>query len=327
MPLRGPGQGILITSPLGSSIAGFSGIVSVKKWFATIREVSDLYFGVVGSSDVQNEEILMLGNRENYLKNGNIRVDSERIKRVNTAVPPDEITFSTYNSWEDLSYSDIVSGSIKVFDSSESVKLQEGVDFEVNYKDGKIKRLQNSGTPGSASPSGSGAGSSITEFACSVDVRQVVKVHYEHYSNFVKGTDYQINYGSGTLSRLSSGSIVNGERVAVDYQMISNIGEQIITDVINQAHKFIMNRVSSELEGTENEDLKYAETYFALGLLSQASASDMLEAKRNNNVSNAAEIMLKLASAYENKAWEFLSTYLLTGSIRSAAGRTVKNLS
>nr|BDD44113.1 hypothetical protein 6 [bacterium] len=327
MPLRGPGQGTLITSPLGSSIAGFSASVSVKKWFTTIREVSDLYFGIVGSSNIQNEETLMLGNRENYLKNGNIRVDSESVKRVNTVVPPDEITFSSCNTWKNLSNSDIVKGSVRVFDSGETSGFQEGVDFEINYTDGKIRRLQVKGTPGDASSSGAGAGSSISEFAGVLEVEQKVKVFYEYYSTYVKGTDYQINYSFGTLSRLSSGSIRNGERVAVDYQVISNIGEQIIEDVINQAHKYIMNRISAELEGTENEDLKYAETYFALGLLAQSSASDMLEAKRNNNVSNAAETMLKLAAGYEEKAWEFLSPYLSTGLIRTSGAKIVKNLS
>jgi len=327
MPLRGPGKGSLVSTPLASSAVKFAAIVFVKKWFTTIREVSDLYFGVVGSSDIQNEEILMLGNRENYLKNGNIKVDSERIKKINTAVPPDTITFSTYNNWENLSNSDIIRNSVKVFDSNESVELIEGVDFEINYKDGKIKRLQSLGTPGNASSTGAGAGSSIAEFFASVSVSQVVKVHYDYYTDYVKATDYQINYSNGTLSRLSDGNISNGERVSVDYRIVSNISDHIIVQVINQAHKFIMNRIDSSYEGTDNEDLKYAETHFALGLLANSSASDMLEAKRNNNVSNAAETMMKLASVYEEKAWEFLKPFTVISPTRTTGVKIRKNLS
>ena len=289
MPLRGPGPGKLITSPIASPVASFSAVVSVKKWFTTVREVSDLYFGIVGSSDIQDEEVLILGNRENYLKNGNIQVDSERVKEVREFV--------------------------------------EGVEFEINYKDGKIKRLQGGGTPGDASSTGAGTGSSVAEFSCSVSVSQVVKVYYDYFTDYIKGTDYQINYKLGTLSRLSEGNIQNGERVFVDYRVISNIGDQIIVSVINQAHKFIMNRIDESLEGTENEDLKYAETYFALGLLANSSASDMLEAKRNNNVSRAAETMLKLASIYEEKAWEFLAPYTVITSPRKSGAKIGKNLS
>lgn len=327
MPLRGPGQGLLITSPVASPEVYFTAVVSVKKWFTTIREVSDLYFGVVGSSDIQNEEVLMLGNRENYLQNGNIRVDSERVKKVNSVIPPDTITFSTFNDWEDLTNPDIIKGTLKVFSSDETKEFNEGIDFVINYKDGKIKRLQRRGTPGSASSVGSGVGSSVAEFSCSVTVLQVVKVYYDYYTDYVKGTDYQVGYKIGTLSKMPEGNILHGERVFVDYQVESNITDQIIMSVINQAHRFIMNRIEPDLEGTENEDLKYAETYFSLGLLSNSSASDMLEAKRNNNVAQAVEMMLELAGVYEQKGWEFLSPYIKTGSPRATGAKIVKNLS
>ena len=327
MPLRGPGAGKIISTPLASSTANFAAVVSVKKWFTTIREVSDLYFGIIGSSDIQNEEILMLGNRENYLKNGNIQVDSERIKKVNTVVPPDTITFSTQNNWENLSNSDIIRNSVKVFDSGENVEFVEGVDFEINYKNGKIKRLQDSGTPGNASSTGAGIGSHIAGFYSSVSVYQEVKVYYDYYTDYVKGTDYQINYSNGSLARLTNGNISNGERIFADYRMVSNISDHIIVQVINQAHKYIMNKIDSGYEGTDNEDLKYAETYFALGLLANSSASDMLEAKRNNNVSNAAETMMKLGTVYEEKAREFLNPYNEVSAVRTAGGKVRKNLS
>lgn len=326
MPLRGPGKGELVTAPLASPATGFAAVVTVKKWFTTIREVSDLYFGIVGSTDIQNEEKLMLGNRENYLNNGNIRVDSEKVKKLNTSVPPDTITFSTPNDWESLSQSDIAIGSVKVFDPGETKEFIEGIDFEINYKDGKIKRLQGIGTPGGASSTGAGEGSHISGFAGLLTVEQIFKVYYDYYTAYVKGTDYQINYELGTLSRLPDGNIENGERVFIDYQVISNINDQIIMAVINQAHKLIMNRIDADLEGTENEDLKYAETYFALGFLANSSASDMLESKRSNNAAGAAEEMMKLASVYEEKGREFLSPYFEVTAPRTAGGKVRKNL-
>jgi len=88
-----------------------------------------------------------------------------------------------------------------------------------------------------------------------------------------------------------------------------------------------MSRIDENLEGTENEELKYAETYFALGLLANSSASDMVESKRDSKSSSAAEIMLKIGTVYEEKAWEFLAPYNIISSPRRAGAKIMKNLS
>ena len=72
-----------------------------------------------------------------------------------------------------------------------------------------------------------------------------------------------------------------------------------------------MNEIDQSLDGMANENLIYAETYLALSLLASSIASDMLEAKRNNNVLNAAETMKKLTDAYEEKAREFLKPCII----------------
>ena len=62
-------------------------------------------------------------------------------------------------------------------------------------------------------------------------------------------------------------------------------------------------------------------------LSANSSTSDMSEAKRNNNVSNAAETMMKLASVYEEKAWEFLKPFTVISPTRTTGVKIRKNLS
>jgi len=62
-------------------------------------------------------------------------------------------------------------------------------------------------------------------------------------------------------------------------------------------------------------------------LSANSSTSDMPEAKRNNNVSNAAETMMKLASVYEEKAREFLKPFKVISPTRTTDVKIRKNLS
>jgi len=327
MVLRGPGAGESVTAPLGSPVAQLSATVKVKKWFTTLRTVYTLFFGTTGSTEVQNEELTLIRNSANHLQNSNIQVDSERVKKRNTLIPPDTITFTAFNTWYSLTNSDIVKGSVKVFDSNESTILfTEGIDCLIDYKNGRIKRIQSRGTPGSASSTGAGSGSSVGQFACSIAVRQIVNIHYDYYSDYVKNTDYVVNYTEGNISRLSEGSISDGERVYVDYRTSSSIDEEIITEAINQAHTFVMNRIDSSLEGMENENLKHAETYFSLAILAASSASDMLDSRRSDDVDTAARAMMELSDRHEERGWRYLSPYLEVTSPRLRGGRLRKNV-
>ena len=72
------------------------------------------------------------------------------------------------------------------------------------------------------------------------------------------------------------------------------------------------------LEGTQDDNLKYAETYFALALLANAGAADMLEGRRSDDVDQAARALLRLSSRYESKAREFMAPHMASAGLRSA---------
>ena len=328
MLIHGPGPGQLITAPLGSQESGFSAQITVKKWFTTIRDVMSMYFGATGGSDIRNEEVILLGNAAARLNFSNIKADSEQVKRIQVQVPPDMITFFSANSWVNLSNDDIVRGSIQVFDEGEDERLLiEGIDFEIDYKAGRIRRLQSGGEPGSASGAGAGSGSGIAQFASILTVQQSVIIHYSFYTAYAKDVDYHINYHRGLISRVNGGAIQVGEKVFIDYQTGTNIDNVIVEKSIDQAHTFIMQRISQSLEGNVSVGLRFAETYFALAYLALAGSSDMLEGRRNDEVDNAAGMMIQVAHEYEEKGWGFLSQFLTITSPRRRGGKRQKNLS
>jgi hypothetical protein len=321
MRIHGPGPGHKITAPSGSPESGFSAQLAVKKWFATVNSVMSLYFGATGGSDIKNDEVILLGNAAAHLKYANIKPDSERVKKRNDALPPDLILFVSPNTWVNLNHDDIVKGSVKVFDEGEDeCILSEGLDYEIDYKDGKIKRIQASGTPGSAEGAGAGAGSSISLCPALLTLRQTVVVHYAYYADYSKDVDYHIDYQQGLISRLAQSRISIGDLVFVDYKTETNIDTFAIESAIDQAHTFIMQKISRALEGTLSADLQHAETYLALSYLALASAGDMLEARRSDSVKSAAVTMIQLGQSFEQKGWEFLSPFLrASGSAKSAA--------
>ncbi len=328
MQIHGPGAGETVVAPLGSPVAEFSAQVTVKKWFTTIRTVKNLYFRATGGQDVVNEEILLLSNAAARLKHSNVRTDSERVKRINAAVPPDQVTVSAPNEWTDLAHGDIVRGSVQVFDSGEDARLLvEGSDYDVDYKSGMIRRLQEKGTAGSAKSAGAGAGSAVLSFSALIGVEQSFVIHYSYYTPYLKDRDYHINYRNGLISRLYDGAIASGEKVFVDYGTHTNIDHVIVEEAIDQAHVLIMQHIPEDLEGTQSEGLRYAETYFALANIALISAADLLEARRSDEVDTAAREMMNLSREYEERGWRYLSPFVSIPAARQSAGRPGKNQS
>ena len=328
MLIHGPGTGHTVTAPLGSSVSGFNALLSVKKWFTTVRAVMGLYFRATGGGDIVNEEIILLSNAAARLKQSSIKPDSEQVKKINEALPPDILTVTAANSWTGLSHGDIVRGTVRVFDEGEDERLlAEGAGYEIDYKSGRIRILQQQGTPGSAKGTGAEEGSGIASFPARLVIEQKIVVHYSYYSAYLKDSDYHINYKNGLLSRRYDGSIAAGEKVFVDYTTETNIDHVVVEEAIDQAHTAVMQRIPRELEGAAPDGLKFAETYFALANIALASSGDMLESRRNDEVDNAAAQLMKLAERYEEKGREFLSPFLSCVPPRRRGGKPAKNTS
>lgn len=309
MPMRGPGQSAEVQAAFESVIYTLPLEFRVNKWFTEPETVKKMYTPVSRSLSVQNEEVILVGFFQSDLDFGNILENSERIKIKERALAPDEITF-TDGTWQNLNKDDIARQSVVVTDLSETIEWKEGTDYEIDYSSGKIRRLISSGSPGSAKGTGTGTGSAIETTAISFSVENAVKVHYQYFAAKVKDLDYSINYEKGSLARKEGGSMVSGVKIFVDYRVNELIQNEVVELAIDQAHTWIINRIGIEFEADPDDNLRYAEAYYSLYLISKMSAANLIYEKRNDDVEEAAKELKLISEDYRDISFSFLSDHL-----------------
>ncbi|MFC1493489.1 hypothetical protein ACFL6O_05960, partial [candidate division KSB1 bacterium] len=249
MPIRGPGKSKTVQTPVDSSINTVPLLFNVRKWYTNIETVKKMYSVLSRSLGVQNEEEILVGYFQSELEFGKIIENSEKVKVLKRALAPDTVTF-TDGSWEVLSNNDLARGSVLVTDTAETIEWTEGVDFEIDYTSGKVRRVITVGKGGSATGTGAGADSAVNNAPILISVEQTVKVQYEYYSVKIKDYDYSINYEKGTISRKDGGTLVSGSKVYVDYKVSDLIRDEVIGLAIDQAHTWINSRIGTEYESS-----------------------------------------------------------------------------
>ncbi|MCP4726301.1 MAG: hypothetical protein GY863_14750 [bacterium] len=305
MPIRGPGKSKTVQTPVDSLINTAPLLFTVRKWYTDIETVKKMYSVLSRSLGVQNEEEILVGYFESELEFGKIIENSEKVKVLKRALSPDAITF-TDESWEVLNNNDLARGSVLVTDTSEKIEWTEGVDFEIDYTSGKIRRVITRGKAGSATSTGAGVNSSVNNAPILFSIEQTVKVQYEYYSAKIKDYDYSINYEKGTISRKDGGTLVSGSKVYVDYKVSNLIRDEAIGLAIDQAHTWINSRIGTEYESSPDDNLRYAEAYFSLHLISKMSAANLVFEKRTDDVEEAAKELKLISDDYRIMALSFL---------------------
>jgi len=326
MAQRGPSRSVDLTTPTGSVNSEFSALVTIKKWFTDIATVKELFQVTIESNIIQNEEQILSGTKENYLNHRNILTDSEKVKQIKKVLPPDSITFSN-TEWVNLTYSDIVKGTVTVYDMSETLEMIEGIDYEIDYPSGKIRRLIQSRNLGNASGSGAGEGSYNAEFSAFLTVQNEVKVFYNYYKVFLKDIDYSINYERGSIARLLSGDIESGLKVYVDYKKEESIRDSFIALMIDSSHTYIMGMVPATLEGSTDLDLKYGESYYTLSLINKFYAQKLIIDAKNDDVDLASRQILEVSEQHRVTAMNYLKKHIVSGNLKKHGLKKQKNTS
>ncbi len=308
MPIRGPGVSRMVQTPFDSSVNIVPLRFTVRKWYTSVETVKKMYSVLSRSLGVQNEEEILVGYFESELEFGKIIENSEKVKILKRALAPDTVIFTDGN-WQALCHNDLVKGSVIVTDSTENVEWTEGVDFEIDYTSGKIRRIISSVKGGDATGAGAGVNSSVNSALLQLSIEQSVKIQYEYYSAKIKDHDYSINYEKGSISRKDGGTLVSGSKVYIDYRVSDLIRDEAIGLAIDQAHTWINSRIGTEYESVRSEDLQYAEAYFALHLISKMSAANLVFEKRTDDVEEAAKELKLISDDYRVMALSFLKDY------------------
>ncbi len=310
MGIRGPGKSARIVTPIDSVSESLPFKLRVRKWFTDIETVKRMYTALSLTQSVQNEEEILVGFYESELEYGNIVENSERVKIRQRALGPDMVTF-TDSSWQNLLNDDILTGTVVVNDIDETIEWTEGVDYEIDYTSGRIRRLIIPGQEGSAEGTSVGTGSSIESLPLSITIQKSVKIRYEYFRLKVKDIDYSINYVRGSIARKQGGTLVSGAKVYIDYKISDLVQNEVISLSIDQAHVWIINRIGSSYEGSVNENLSYGEAYLALHLISKMSAANLIYEKRNDDIEEAAKELKLISEDYRRLALEYLKEFLI----------------
>jgi len=326
MAKRGPSSSVDLKTPTGSGSSEFKTIISIKKWFTDIATVKEMFQVTTESSIIQNEEQILSGTKENYLNHKNIIVNSEKVKQVKKVIPPDNITFSN-SDWMNLTYNDLVKGTVEVYDTDDQIEMIEGTDYEIDYSSGKIRRLMYTKSPGNAEGTGAGEGSAIAEFAALITVQKKVKVFYKYFKFFLKEIDYSINYERGSIARLGSGSIESGSKVYVDYIKEESIRDSFITLMIDSAHTYLMNLIPETFEGSTELDLKYGESFYTLFLINKFYAQKLIIDAKSDDVDLAAKQLLEVAQQHYQASINYLKKYISSPNYRKRGLKLKKNIS
>ena len=314
MAIRGPGSSKEIHTPIESFISTVLAQITVVKWFTDVRTVKTMFGPESVGIDIVNEEQILSGSEENFLRFASLQSGSERVKKITEQVPPDDETILDYDAVS-LTNSNIVNGSVKVYNSTdESVLLIEGIDYIIDYANGKLTLVEpefEGGTATEASPgtpTSPAVGQFNSEAYAIITVQKTLKIHYEYYFFLTRGTDYTINYLKGKLARITSGAIASGDKVFVDYKIVTLVEDSVIELAIDMTHVQIIAEVGESYEGSKDKKLSYAEANLASAMVAKMIISKVINEglAGSPRLSELTKNMKNLEDSFELNGLKFL---------------------
>lgn len=116
-----------------------------------------------------------------------------------------------------------------------------------------------------------------------------IVVWYLYFRIYQKGADYNIDYQKGEITRLASGAIGEGQWVFVDYQVeFGFFSDDLIANAIIEADGQISGKLDPAYSESTEQNLITAETYWAVSILGNMKS---LEAMNQNLPGNQAKAL------------------------------------
>jgi hypothetical protein len=104
-----------------------------------------------------------------------------------------------------------------------------------------------------------------------------VVIWYLYFRVYQKGTDYSMDYGKGEVTRLASGAIEDGQWVFVDYQVeFGFYSDDLIANAIVEADAQMISKLDSAYLESEEQNLISAQTYWAISILCNSKSLEAL---------------------------------------------------
>jgi hypothetical protein len=249
---------------------------------------------------IYNEIHTLDGTASVQLSHAYITVGSEKVKTINSATPyADGENKLSGTAWKSLDHAQIVPDTVVVASDTLLTTIYiEGVDYVMDYVQGKIKRDSGGAIPDEGT----------------------VYIWYQYYTVHTKTTDYTINEEAGTIARVNGGGIADGSQVWVDYGITAaTVSDSLINQAITEAEGKILDRLSSDYStSSTDQGLRTGSAELTLSIVAREMAA---EAMRKYPSAKAAEVAKQwriLSARYEEQAWQTLGKFLVSSGLRSA---------
>lgn len=136
----------------------------------------------------------------------------------------------------------------------------------------------------------------------------MVTIWFESHLLFTPGSDYILEADRGEVRRVSSGQIRDGESVLIDYRPVSlSVPDELLTQAVSIANQQIAQEIDPSGVFEADSTLGLAATYRAMSIACEGAASR--ELSRRDATSPVAQSWLALAERHERRSRELLGQF------------------
>ena len=140
-------------------------------------------------------------------------------------------------------------------------------------------------------------------------------VWYLYYRVYEKGIDYDIDYQRGRIKRRSAGAIESGQAVYVDYTAeYGSLDDEAIVNAISEANSRILDFIDAVYQDANDKLLVTAETYLSVSIICRIRAMESISPSRGKTESSDAASWTALSDMYKKEAYNILSGYAGPGN-------------
>jgi hypothetical protein len=137
-----------------------------------------------------------------------------------------------------------------------------------------------------------------------------IVIWYLYYRIYERGIDYDINYRKGTISRRSSGAIESDQWVLADFTAdTGGVNDDVIENSIDEANNQVLAFIDSIYHESTDRLLVDAETYMSVSIICKIKGMESISPASIKKDGKDAMSWAALSEMYRKQAYDILSKY------------------
>ncbi len=137
-----------------------------------------------------------------------------------------------------------------------------------------------------------------------------ITVWYLYFRLYQRGVDYDMDYQRGTIRRRSSGSIESGQWLFADYIVEhGGLDDDTIDNAISEANDQILAFIDESYHDSNDKSLTAAETYLAVSILGRIKGMEALSPSAGSSGNVDARSWAAVSDMYKKEAYNLMSRF------------------